>query len=83
MVFWFGIQLYTCAREVFTQVSGVFTSHILGEKIVFYHAPVAIQQGSNDWPLRIFQSGQGQSLSEVLQGRMLPLNAPPFRFYAG
>ncbi|EGK11190.1 aspartate carbamoyltransferase [Desmospora sp. 8437] len=33
--------------------AGVLISHTLGGEIVFYHAPVAIQQGSNDWPLQI------------------------------
>ncbi|SIS79540.1 hypothetical protein SAMN05421790_105115 [Kroppenstedtia eburnea] len=42
--------------------SGVLISHILGGEIVFYHAPVAIQQGSNDWPLQIFCSGRGKAL---------------------
>ena len=52
---------------------GLSISHILGGEIVFYHAPVAFQQGCVDCPLRIFRSGQqGQILSEVSQGRMLP-----------
>ncbi|MGF7088724.1 hypothetical protein JOD24_002573 [Kroppenstedtia sanguinis] len=33
--------------------SGVLISHILGGEIMFYHATVAIRQGSEIWPLQI------------------------------
>ncbi|MGF7087794.1 hypothetical protein JOD24_001631 [Kroppenstedtia sanguinis] len=40
-------------RRVFVVTSGVLISHILGGEIAFTHATVAIQQGSENWPLQI------------------------------
>ncbi|MFD1427331.1 hypothetical protein ACFQ4Y_10375 [Kroppenstedtia sanguinis] len=57
-------------------------SHILGGEIVFYHALVAIRQGSENWPLQIFRSGRGKALWKQYREDVAP-KRPLSRFSAG
>ncbi|MFD1427022.1 hypothetical protein JOD24_002647 [Kroppenstedtia sanguinis] len=41
-----------CELDDIPSGAGVLISYILGGEIVFTHATVAIQQGSENWPLQ-------------------------------